>query len=123
MRLFEIISDIFFQDRRREWAERFALLDPRVEHVLHFGAARIAYDRSIAKRARPELHTPLKPADNHALSDVARRAPRHFCTRQSLVWQAAAIKFSANLCLAELRPGVGRLHHFSARLPEQMIPD
>src|SRR6266566_4110671 len=67
MRLLEIISDIFFQDRRREWPERFALFDPRVEHVLHFGAARIDYDRSIAERTRAELHTPLKPTDNQAL--------------------------------------------------------
>src|SRR5258708_37494268 len=123
MRLLEILSDIFFQDRRRERPERFALFDARVEHLLHFGAARIDYDRSIAERARPEFHPPLKPTDNQALSYVARRAPGHVLIGQSFVWQADAIKFCANLCLAKLRSGVRGLHYFDARLPKQLMPD
>src|SRR5712692_8710535 len=67
MCLLEIISDMFFENRRRERPERFAFFDARVKDVLHFGAAWIDDDRSIAERSRAEFHTPLKPTDNQTL--------------------------------------------------------
>src|SRR6266404_5558476 len=103
--------------------ERFSLFNACVQDVLHFSAARIDYDRSIAERARPELHPPLEPPDNQTAGDIARGAPCRFLISQGFVFQAAAIEFRADLAVAKLRSGVRSLHHFNARLSQQLIPN
>ena len=49
---------------RRERPEGLPVLDPRVEHILHLGLARVGEDAAIAERARAELGAALKPADD-----------------------------------------------------------
>ena len=55
------------KDDRREWPERLAMFDPRIQQILHLGLARVGQDAAIAERARPELRTALKPADHFLL--------------------------------------------------------
>src|SRR5437016_5947743 len=76
MRLFEIITDLFSQNGRRERTERFAFLNSFVENVLHVGASWIDDNRSITKRTWPKLHSSLKPSNYCAVSNVSRRASR-----------------------------------------------
>ena len=83
--LLEPLARRLREERRRERAEGLAVLDARVEDVLHVVPARIGDDRAVAERARAELHPPLEPADDVAvgdpLGDVRRRARRRPCAR------------------------------------------
>src|SRR5579862_6382106 len=70
--LLEPFAGRLSEDRRRERPESLAMLDPRVEHVLHACRTRVGDDRAVTERARPELHAALEPADDLARSDVSR---------------------------------------------------
>ena len=107
------------QDGGRERPEGFAALDLEVEDILHVGAARIAQDRTVAKRARPPLHAALEPADHLALGDRLRgvTAERRL-VGDALDRAARRIEVGAargdrrgDLLRRGRRPPVGMIHH------------
>src|ERR1700743_3585390 len=67
----------FGQHARRKGAKILTMLDQLVENVAHVRPARVGEQRTVAERARPELHASLKPGDDLAVGDhvggVARR--------------------------------------------------
>ena len=60
---FEVVSHVLAEHGGREGPEALAILDLEIQRLLHFGIAGIAEDGACAKRARPELHAALEPAD------------------------------------------------------------
>src|SRR5262249_61606916 len=71
--------------------EAFAVFDLEIEPLLHARRARVAEDRAVAERARPELHAALHPADCLAvrqrtrggLDQIAVTEPRELCARRA----------------------------------------
>src|SRR5205807_8808578 len=59
-------------DAGSERPEVLAVLDPLVEDVAHVGPTRVGEQRTVAERARPELHAALKPGDDLAVGDHLR---------------------------------------------------
>ena len=68
----KISARLLLEHAGRERPVGLAVLDPLVEDVLHVGAPRIGDDRSVAERARTELHPALEPADHLAGGDRLR---------------------------------------------------
>ena len=71
----KIFAGGLFEDRRREGAKDFAVLDAAIQNVLHLRAARIGQNAAIAERARAPFGAALKPADDFSRGDVLRRGP------------------------------------------------
>ena len=63
----EELARVLAQHDRRKRPERLAKLDLQVHHRLHVRRARVADNRAVAQRTRPELHPALKQA-HHLLS-------------------------------------------------------
>ena len=63
--------------RGTERAPALTVLHLAVEPVPHVGEERAREDGPVAERARTDLHTPLKPADDLALGEVARDLLHH----------------------------------------------
>ena len=79
----EPVVGMFGEHARCKRTEVFPVLDLLIEDVAHLRPARIGEQRTVAERARSELHAALKPGDDLAVGDqlggVARRrlaAPR-----------------------------------------------
>src|SRR6266702_7629462 len=51
-------------DARRKWPKILSMLDPLIEDIAHVRPARVGEQRTVAERAGPELHAPLKPCDD-----------------------------------------------------------
>src|ERR1700733_1832820 len=69
MRLLEPLARGLCENRWREWAKNFAMLDAAIENVFHVGPPRISDDAAITQRARAPLGASLKPAQNFPLGD------------------------------------------------------
>src|SRR5689334_5948242 len=69
----EVLTRSFRKDRRAKWPEWFAMLDAAVQNILHFFTPRISEDAAVAERARSELHSALKPADDLGVGDLLCR--------------------------------------------------
>lgn len=59
----EPLRHVLSQHGRSKGTERLAILDAKIEHLLHGRAARITQDRACPERAWPKLHAPLHPPD------------------------------------------------------------
>jgi hypothetical protein len=70
MIVLEVFVLVIGHDGRRKGTKPLAVLDARVENILHVGQAGMGDDRAIAERARAPLHAPLKPADHIAGRDL-----------------------------------------------------
>src|SRR6185503_5742065 len=70
MRLFKVVTDTLFQNRRRKRSKRFTLLDAIVQDLFHLSTAWIDDDRPVAKRAWSKLHPALKPSDHQPRSNI-----------------------------------------------------
>src|SRR5436309_1161626 len=71
----EIIVDSFFQNRRSEGAEFFAKFNFRIDELAHVRAARIRQDAAISNGPGAPFHSSLKPSDDVAIGQEARRSP------------------------------------------------
>ena len=94
--LLEPLAGRLGEDRRRERAERLAVLDPRVEDVLHVVPARVGDDRAVAERARAELHPPLEPADDVAVGDPLGDVREERVVVQALGRRSPAARIAAS---------------------------
>ena len=74
-RINKIVVDSFFQDRRSEGAEFFAKFDFCVDELAHVRAARIRQDAAISNGPGAPFHSSLKPSDDVAIGQEARRGP------------------------------------------------
>src|SRR6266540_2780744 len=109
--------------RRRERTKPLAVLDPRVEDVLHVGPARVGDDRAVAERARSELHPPLEPADDVAGRDSLGDGAEERVVVEPLRLEASVAQRPLALLVAVLGAGVRVLHHEPARPAEHLVPD
>src|ERR1041385_3781092 len=121
MRLFEIVADAFFENRRRKRTERLPLFYAGVEGVAHFSAARGGDDGTIAESAWSKLHSSLKPTHDQAICDVRGCSPGHITFAMVLECQSALIERLANAITLKLRAGVSAHHRFRASLSEHMV--
>src|ERR1700685_628107 len=69
----EPIRQVLPQHAWRKRPERLSVLHFQVQLLLHRPRAWICNDGTPAKRARAELHSPLKPADSLAICKCMRR--------------------------------------------------
>src|SRR5436309_11364612 len=76
----KILVDSFFQDRRSEGTEFFAKFDFRVDELAHVRAAGIRQDAAISKGPGAPFHSSLKPSDDVAIGQQARRGPAGLVT-------------------------------------------
>ena len=60
------------QNRRRKRTKPLAMLDARVQNILHARQAGMRHDGTIAERARTPFHAALKPSDDIALHHLDR---------------------------------------------------
>jgi hypothetical protein len=67
---------MFGHDARRKRAEILPVLDLLIEDIAHVRPARVGEQRTVAERAGPELHAPLKPGDDLAIGDHLRSLAR-----------------------------------------------
>src|SRR6202044_1443076 len=72
VRFLKEVAGGFFDDGRSKGSKNFAMLDPAIEDLFHFGPARIGDDAAVAERSRSPLGCALKPADDFAGGNVAR---------------------------------------------------
>src|SRR5207247_3455324 len=79
-RINKIVVDRFFQNRRSEGAEFFSKFDFRVDELAHVRAAGIRQDAAISKGAGAPFHPSLKPSDDVAIGQQARRGPAGLVT-------------------------------------------
>ena len=68
----------FAQNRQGKRPERFAPFNFRIQNVFDSGVARIPQNGTILQRARPPLHSPVKPTDNFSVRNSLRRLLRKF---------------------------------------------
>src|SRR5688572_28208280 len=64
VRIIKIIGCAFTQNNRREWTERFAELDFRVDDFFHGFAAWVGQDTAVAQCAWAPFKPPLEEADD-----------------------------------------------------------
>src|SRR5271170_583377 len=72
MGLLKKLASCFLQDRGREGPEYFAMFDAAVQDFLHFRAAGIRENTSLAQGTWAPFRTALKPAQNFPVGDVLR---------------------------------------------------
>ena len=111
----EIFARPLLQHRWGERPERFAELDLLVDRRLHRSQAGVAQDRAAAKRARPELHPPLKPAKHRAIGQQPGGALEHRCLVELLEHRAVRLERPPNFRLRELRAKQAAAHRVAAR--------
>ena len=83
MIVLEIFVLRFGENRRREGAKPFAMLDAGVEHIFHVGQAGMRHDRTIAERARSPFHAALEPSDHVPLHHFVRTTASRSGSRSS----------------------------------------
>ena len=110
------------EDRRRERAKRLAVLDARVEDVLHVVASRVGDDRAVAERARAELHPSLEPAHDLARGDVLGDRAEQRVVVEQLRLEARAADRAAVVRVRVLGARVRVIHHEAARAAERLVP-
>src|SRR5439155_721217 len=66
----EVLARLVVEHRRRERPERLAVLDLVVHDRLHGWRARVADDRAVPDRTRPELHPSLQEPDDPAVGPM-----------------------------------------------------
>ena len=121
---FKPVGHLFAQYRWGEGAEGFAALDLLIEDVLHVGAAWIAEDAAIPKRARSPLEPALEPADDFALADGLGGGLAEGCGVVGEVLDVAAFGLNAGrfgfeqglvICITVLRApvSVGHVESFT----------
>src|SRR5580704_15734782 len=82
MGFFEPLAGFFREDRGREGAEDFPVLDASVQNFFHFGAARVGDDAAVAERAGAPFGAALIPAENFSFGDDAGGAAEEFFFRE-----------------------------------------
>src|SRR5919109_4508509 len=127
MRLFEILRSGFGENRRRKWAENFAMFNAAVENVFHFGATRVRHDAAITQCPRAPFCPSLKPPKDFAIGDDGGRATSQFLFTKlrddtALLCQATRINSVANFFLRVLRAPVGMVHDKRPRLAKNLVP-
>src|SRR5215470_8273169 len=123
MFLLKVVADPLGQDRRSEWPEWFALLDPLIQYVFHIGAPRVDDDRAIAQRARSEFHSALEPANDQPIGYVLRGPLGDFPVRMRFVLEPGAVQLRLYLIIREPRPRVSSFHYVVPPSAQRLVID
>jgi hypothetical protein len=94
----------FAQNRQGKRPERFAPFNFRIQNVFDSGVARIRQNGTIPQRARPPLHSPVKPTDNFSVHSL-RRLLRKFFFVADVGDRAARVRDLFFLPIVEGRKG------------------
>ena len=127
MSFLEKLAGGFLENGGREGTESFAMFDAAIQHVFHFGAARIGENAALAKRARAPFDAALKPAEDFALGDVARGDAQQSSFIEVLgdlhvvTARREFLHGGANLHRRKLRAPSGVVHHEFARAAEDLV--
>jgi hypothetical protein len=117
----EEFSGMFREHDRREGTERFALLDARIEPILHLRVTGVCQDGAVAEGARPHLETPLEPTDDAPFGYASSYYGNELMVAQALVAESRPIECTPDFTIAIGNAVKGMRQHRSTGMRERLV--
>src|SRR5579863_6694014 len=102
----EVFALAFLENRGRKWTKPFALLDARIQNILHSWQAGMSEYGAVAERTRTPFHAALKPAYNIARCDILGHEVKQRFALQFAITQVGLLQIGLDARIGKLRPEI-----------------